>query len=39
VYTSFLTTTEIEQVEGYLATKWGLLGNLPPNHPYKNGYP
>jgi hypothetical protein len=39
VYTSFLSTTEIEQVEGYLATKWGLLGNLPTNHPYKNGYP
>jgi hypothetical protein len=22
-------------VEGYLAWKWGLQGNLPPNHPYK----
>jgi len=39
VYTSFLSTTEIQRVEGYLATKWGLLGNLPSNHPYKNGYP
>jgi len=39
VYTSFLSTSEIEKVEGYLATKWGLLANLPSNHPYKNGYP
>jgi hypothetical protein len=39
VYTSFLTSSEIEKVEGYFATKWGLLGNLPANHPYKNGYP
>ena len=23
------------QVEGYLAWKWGLQGNLPANHPYK----
>ena len=33
-YTSFLTTTQIEAVEGYLATKWGLLSSLPPSHPY-----
>jgi hypothetical protein len=24
-----------QQVEGYLAWKWGLVGNLPSNHPYK----
>jgi hypothetical protein len=39
VYRSFLSTTEIEKVEGYFATKWGLLGNLPGGHPYKLGYP
>jgi hypothetical protein len=39
VYTSFLSSSEIEKVEGYLGTKWGLLGNLPSEHPYKNGYP
>jgi hypothetical protein len=33
-YTLFLTTTEIEAVEGYLATKWGLTSILPPSHPY-----
>ncbi len=31
-----LTTTERQQVEGYLAWKWGLVGTLPANHPYKN---
>lgn len=25
--------------EGYLAWKWGLQGNLPNNHPYKNSAP
>ena len=24
-----------QKVEGYLAHKWGLVGNLPSNHPYK----
>jgi hypothetical protein len=33
-YTSFLSSTEIEAVEGYLATKWGLTSSLPPSHPY-----
>ena len=27
------------QAEGYLAWKWGLQGNLPSNHPYKNSAP
>lgn len=27
------------QAEGYLAWKWGLQGNLPSNHPYKNSPP
>jgi hypothetical protein len=33
-YTSFLSSTQIEAVEGYLATKWGLTSSLPPSHPY-----
>lgn len=28
-----------QQAEGYLAWKWGLQGNLPSNHPYKNAAP
>ena len=27
------------QAEGYLAWKWGLVGNLPSTHPYKNSPP
>lgn len=29
-----LTTTERQAVEGYLAQKWGLTGDLPVGHPY-----
>jgi hypothetical protein len=25
-----------QQIEGYLAWKWGLVGSLPSDHPYKN---
>jgi hypothetical protein len=28
-----------QQVEGYLAWKWGLVGNLPASHPYKYAPP
>ena len=35
-YNSFVYT---RQAEGYLAWKWGLQGNLPSNHPYKNNPP
>ena len=38
-YNSLLNTTERQQVEGYLAWKWGLQANLPPTHPYKNAAP
>lgn len=34
LYNSALTTTQRQQVEGYLATKWGLQSSLPPTHPY-----
>lgn len=29
-----LTTTQRQQIEGYLAFKWGLQANLPTTHPY-----
>jgi hypothetical protein len=34
-----LSTSQRQQVEGYLAWKWGLQGNLPSNHPYKSYRP
>lgn len=38
VYSKALSTTERQQIEGYLAWKWGLQGSLPASHPYK-GFP
>jgi hypothetical protein len=35
VYKASLSTSQRQQVEGYLAWKWGLQGNLPATHPYK----
>jgi hypothetical protein len=35
VYSGTLTTMQRQQVEGYLAWKWGLAGNLPLSHPFK----
>jgi hypothetical protein len=35
VYLTELTVNQRQQVEGYLAWKWGLVGSLPANHPYK----
>jgi hypothetical protein len=34
VYSSQLGTAQRQQVEGYLASKWGLQGSLPSTHPY-----
>ena len=34
VYTTSFTTPQRQQVEGYLAWKWGLQANLPTTHPY-----
>lgn len=34
-----LTDAERQEVEGYLAHKWGLAANLPSNHPYKTTAP
>ena len=34
-YTTPPTTRQRQQIEGYLAWKWNLQGNLPATHPYK----
>ena len=34
-FTTSLTATQRQQVEGYLANKWGLQSILPSNHPYR----
>ena len=39
IYNSVLSDKQIQQIEGYLAHKWGLLANLPSNHPYKPAAP
>jgi len=44
IYDSALSTADAERLEGYLAHKWGLTGNLPgaspgPEHPYKTNPP
>ena len=38
-YNTALSMSQVQQVEGYLAWKWGLVNNLPSNHPYKNAPP
>jgi hypothetical protein len=38
VFSSTLATSDRQQVEGYLAWKWGLQGSLPSTHPYNNIY-
>ena len=35
VYSNTLTSTQREQVEGYLALKWGLQSNFPASHPFR----
>jgi hypothetical protein len=36
VFNSVLNTIQTQQVEGYLAQKWGLKANLPVAHPYNS---
>lgn len=36
VYNTTLSTSQRQQIEGYLAWKWSLQGSLPSTHPYKN---
>jgi hypothetical protein len=39
VFNSVLSTDNRQRIEGYLAWKWGLEGNLPIGHPYKDAPP
>jgi surface protein len=39
VFNSALSDADREKVEGYLAWKWGMEGDLPIGHPYKNSAP
>jgi len=39
LYRTALSTSDRQRVEGYLAWRWGLVGNLPPSHPYRNRPP
>jgi hypothetical protein len=39
VFNSALTTSDRQKIEGYLAWKYGLQGNLPAGHPYKSAAP
>jgi hypothetical protein len=38
-YNSAVSDGQRQQVEGYLAWKWGLQGSLPSNHPYSKWPP
>ena len=39
IYNAQQSTANRQLVEGYLAWKWGLQGNLPAGHPYAGGPP
>jgi hypothetical protein len=39
LFTRKLSQTEVDQMFGYLAWKWGLQANLPSTQPYKNSPP
>lgn len=39
IYTTELSVSNKQKIEGYLAWKWGLTANLPAIHPYKNSAP
>ena len=38
-YEGEMTTTQRQQIEGYLAWKWGLQASLPGSHPYAGAAP
>jgi hypothetical protein len=39
IFPSLLSTSDRQIIEGYLAHKWGLVADLPNNHPYKSVAP
>lgn len=39
IYNSALAQAARQRVEGYLAWKWGMQGQLPSNHPWKSSAP
>ena len=39
VYPTVLSEADRQNVEGYLAHKWGMTGSLPSDHPYKTVAP
>lgn len=39
VYLTEPTTEQRQQIEGYLAARWGIQADLPANHPYKTSSP
>ena len=38
-FTTMPSSYDVLKIEGYLAHKWGLTGNLPSGHPYKDSAP
>jgi len=38
IFSNVLTTAQRQQVEGYLASKWGFSSSLPASNPYRNIY-
>lgn len=39
IFSSALSDTNLQKIEGYLAWKWGLQSSLPVGHPYKSAAP
>jgi Concanavalin A-like lectin/glucanases superfamily/Glycine rich protein len=39
IFSGSLTTTQRQQIEGYLAWKWGIQGSLPSTHPFYKASP
>ena len=39
IFDTALTTENRQKIEGYLAHKWSLAGNLPETHSYKSSIP
>jgi hypothetical protein len=39
IYNSVLSSTDRQNVEGYLAWKWGIQTTLPSGHPYYSAAP